>query len=305
MAIHQENFLLNSPVDGIALQGTYIYPDAPRGIVQFVHGMAEHRGRYFGVMTALAEAGFAAVIHDHRGHGDCPLTGHFGEGGKEGMIADTRQVSLLAKGKFPSIPFWLFGHSMGSLVARCYLKRYDTELDGLFLCGTPYAPPMAIKAAQILIALKIPFQGDSHRSHMINGLVTGAFNKAIRDPASPNQWISYNEENVAAYDADPLCGFCFTLSGFKGLMGLMAEAYSARNWNVRNPQLPIRFLSGEDDPCHGGVKNFDWAALQLYRSGYDGVERKLFPAMRHEILLEQDHQKVYTYIIESLEEFIK
>lgn len=301
MAIHQEEFSFLSPIDGISLQGTYIYPDAPKGIVQFVHGMAEHRARYCGVMTYLAEQGYAAVIHDHRGHGDCPLTGHFGKGGKEGIIADARAVSLLAKEKFPGIPFWLFGHSMGSLVARCYLKRFDEELDGLFLCGTPYAASIAVKAAQALIAAKIPFQGDTHRSHMINGLVGGSFNKAIENPVSPNQWISYNEENVKAYDADPLCGFCFTLSGFKGLMGLMAEGYSKKGWSCQKKDLPLYVISGTDDPCHGGEKTFMEAVAHLEGQGY-APRWTLFPKMRHEILLEDEKEKVYTYILEKLEE---
>ena len=301
MAIQREDFSLVSPVDGVALQGTYWYPQNPKGVVQFVHGMAEHRGRYEGIMTFLAQQGYATVIHDHRGHGECELTGYFGAGGKEGLVQDTHAVSQLAKQKFPGLPFWLFGHSMGSLVARCYLKRYDGELAGLFLCGTPYAAPVAVKAAQGLIAAKIPFQGARHRSHMVNGLVTGAFNKAIKDPASPNQWISYNQANVDAYDADPLCGFCFTLSGFQGLMDAMAEAYSTKGWALQNPLLPIYVISGQDDPCHGGEKTFYATVEHLKKLGY-APGRKLFAAMRHEILMEEERQQVYDYILEKLEE---
>lgn len=299
--IHHETFSLNSSVDGVCLQGIYIYPDAPKGVVQFLHGMAEHKGRYQGIMTFLAEQGYATVMHDHRGHGQCEITGHFGKGGKEGIILDAHAVSLLAKEKFPGLPFWLFGHSMGSLVARCYLKRFDEELSGLFLCGTPYAPPVAIGAARGLIAAKIPFQGDAHRSHMVNGLVTGSFNKAIKDPASPNQWISYNQENVDAYDADPLCGFCFTLSGFEGLMGLMAEGYSKKDWALKNKALPLYVISGQDDPCHTGEANFHRACDHLKNLGY-APARKLFGGMRHEILMEEDKETVYRYILEKLEE---
>ncbi len=301
MNIRREDFSFTSPVDGVALQGTYLFPDEPKGIVQFVHGMAEHRARYLGIMTYLAEQGYATVIHDHRGHGTCELTGYFGKGGKEGMIRDTYEVTRLAKEKFGAVPFWLFGHSMGSLVARCYLKRYDGELTGLFLSGSPYAPPIAIRAAQGLIAVKSLFQGDRHRSHMVNGLVTGAFNKAIKDPASPNQWISYNEENVAAYDADDLCGFCFTLSGFRGLMGLMAEAGSQKNWAKTNLTLPIYLISGEDDPCHGGKENLFGIEKNLQSVGYQQTEVTLYPNMRHEILMEDEKETVYAAILEKLQ----
>lgn len=304
MTIHQKDFTFISPSDGITLEGTYIYPENPKGLVQFLHGMAEHKVRYFGTMTALAEAGYATVIHNHRGHGTCAIQGHFGQGGAEGMIADAREVSRMAKELFPGIPFYLFGHSMGSLTARCYLKRFDEELDGLFVCGTPFAPPALIKIAQAYINFKIGINGDQHRSTTVNAMVTGAFNRKIKNPTSPNQWITYNEENVAAYDADPQCGFCFTLSGFKGLMAMMAETYSEKGWALGKPSLPVHFISGTDDPCHTGQKNFMKAVQMLEKKGYN-TTYKLFPAMRHEILLEQEKQVVIDYILDILENSIQ
>lgn len=304
MTVHQKDFNFPSPADGIMLEGTYIYPDTPKGIVQLVHGMAEHKARYFGTMTALAEAGYATVIHNHRGHGSCPIQGHFGAGGSEGMIADAHEVTRLAKAEFPGLPLYLFGHSMGSLVARCYLKRFDDELNGLIVCGTPFAPPALIRIAQGYIALKIRLNGEEHRSTTVNAMVTGAFNRGIKKPASPNQWISYDAGNVAAYDADPQCGFCFTLSGFKGLMALMAETYSPQNWALRNTALPVHFISGADDPCHGGEKNFR-KAVELVRSKGYTVDSRLFPAMRHEILLEQEKETVINYILDILENNIR
>ncbi len=304
MTVQRKDFSFLSPADGISLEGTYIYPENPKGIVQFVHGMAEHKARYFGAMEVLAQAGFATVIHTHRGHGNCPILGHFGKGGAEGMIADTRKVAELAMEEFPRLPIFLFGHSMGSLVARCCLKRYDDLWNGFFVCGTPFAPPALIGLAQVFIAAKIKLHGDEYRSSTVNKMVTGAFNKGIKSPASPNQWISFNEENVAAYDADPLCGFCFTLSGFKGLMALMAETYSVKGWVRKNPACPVHFISGAEDPCHTGETNFMKAVAAVEAQGYK-VTYRLFPAMRHEILLEQKKETVFEYILDILEKDIQ
>lgn len=301
MTVQQKDFSFTSPADGIALEGTYIYPEDPIGILQFLHGMAEHKARYFGAMRALAEAGYACVIHNHRGHGNCPILGHFGQGGFEGIIADAKAVSDLAKQEFPGLPLYLFGHSMGSLIARCYLKRYDDTIDGLFICGTPFAPPALIKVARAFIALKIRLNGDEWRSNTVNGMVTGAFNKGIKDATSPNQWISFNEQNVSAYDADPLCGFCFTLSGFAGLMQLMDDTYSTKNWACNNLSLPVHFLSGAEDPCHTGLKNFQKAVNLVESKGYK-TTFKVFENMRHEILLEQENASVLAHIIEVLKE---
>lgn len=111
--------------------------------------------------------------------------GHFGKAGAEGLILDTRRLTDIAKEKFPGLPLYLFGHSMGSLVSRCYLKRYDRELSGLFLCGTPYTAPAAVRAGKALISLKILLHGDTRRDAQINRLVTGAFNRSVPNAASP------------------------------------------------------------------------------------------------------------------------
>ncbi|PWM41801.1 MAG: alpha/beta hydrolase [Clostridiales bacterium] len=299
MPVQREDFTFHSPADQLVLECTAIYPAQPRGIVQFVHGMAEHKARYFEAMEYLAQRGYATVIHNHRGHGGCRIPGHFGKAGAEGLILDTRRLTDIAKEKFPGLPLYLFGHSMGSLVSRCYLKRYDRELSGLFLCGTPYTAPAAVRAGKALISLKILLHGDTRRDAQINRLVTGAFNRSVPNAASPNQWISANAENVTAFDQDPLCGFCFTLNGFRGLMDLMGEAYSPKGWKLENTGLPVHLLSGAEDPCHGGKASFLKSVRIIESKGY-AVTWRLFDGMRHEILNEKEKDAVLAHIAEQL-----
>ena len=104
MSIQQTDFTFRSPADGIALEGTFFYPEDPVGILQFLHGMAEHKERYYGAMRALAAAGYACVIHNHRGHGNCPVLGHFGAGGAEGLIADAKHVGSVLFQTVAKIP---------------------------------------------------------------------------------------------------------------------------------------------------------------------------------------------------------
>ncbi len=304
MPIRQERFSLPSLKDALILEGLLLIPDHPKAIVQIVHGMAEHLERYRPVMETLAEAGYIAVIHNHRGHGRCAMTGHFGTAGAEGLIADTLLVMNKGKARFPPLPFFLFGHSMGSLIARCVLRRCDRELDGLFLCGSPCMPQGAIRAGQALVALKLLLHADTRRDQLVNRLVTGAFNRGIPNASSPNQWISRNAENVTAYDQDPLCGFCFTLNGFQGLLALTREAYSKKGWALRNTRLPVHFLSGEEDHCRGGNRTFHGAVESLRRRGYP-VSVTLYPNMRHEILNETDRATVYKDLIARLNEWSK
>lgn len=301
MTVQQKDFTFLSRVDEISLVGTMIYPEHPVGIIQFLHGMAEHKERYYGAMRYFAAQGYATIIHNHRGHGNCALLGDFGKGRGEGAIIDANVVSELAKKEFPDLPLFLFGHSMGSLIARCCLQRYDDEYQGVFLCGAPYTPAAVVGLAKVLIDVKTLFSGEHHRSGTMAGLVTGAFNKKIKNPTSPNQWITYNPENVASYDADPLCGFYFTLNGYRALMYLMGQAYAKKNWAKANPTLPVHFISGADDPCHGGLKTFQKAVGGVAAQGYPTTYR-LFDDMRHEILLEKENLTVYQHILETLKE---
>ncbi len=301
MLYKRKDFKVASPVDGAQLEGTILLPQTPKGIVQIFHGMAEHKERYLHFMEFLASHGYAAVIHNHRGHGTCELKGHFGGQHGESLILDGRAVQEWAKQELPDLPVYLFGHSMGSLVARCYLKRFDEDLAGLFLCGVPFAPNIAIKTALTYIALKRKLHGDRYTSSTVNAMVVGAFNRGIKKPCSPNQWISYEQANVEKYDADPLCGFCFTLDGFRGLMELMQEAYSGEGWALKNPRLRVHFISGADDPCHTGEARFFQAVAGVEKQGYP-VTFKLYPGMRHEILNETEKETVYQDVLAKLEE---
>ena len=128
MAVVTESFYIPSKVDGLQLSVMTITPDcAPVGIVQISHGMCEHKERYIPIMEFLASKGFACIIHDHRGHGGSVKSeedlGYFYQGGEKGLIADVALVGTQMKKKHPGLPFYLLGHSMGSLIARAYLKK--------------------------------------------------------------------------------------------------------------------------------------------------------------------------------------
>ena len=65
-----ENLVVPSEHDGLGLAVLTVLPDGePRALIQFSHGMAEHKERYQPVMEFLAAHGYACVIKDHRGHG--------------------------------------------------------------------------------------------------------------------------------------------------------------------------------------------------------------------------------------------
>ncbi len=297
-------FTISSDHDGLELSCMMILPEiSPRGIIQLCHGMAEHKGRYEDFMTYLAGQGFVTIIHDHRGHGGSVRStddlGHFYEKGASGAIKDIHQITLYIKEAYPDLPLFLFGHSMGSLMARCYIKRYDKELAGAIICGSPSANPAA-GVARVLCTALGAIKGDHSHSPMLVNLVSKNTSSDAASGESPFAWLSYNEENVKRYEEDPLCGFPFTINGYYSLMTYMADCYDPKDWRVTNSKLPIHFIAGEEDPCIQSPEKFAEAVSFIEERGYETVTSILYPNMRHEILNETDKDMVY----EDVAEFI-
>ena len=307
-----EKRTLVSPADGLEISVLTCHPgESAKGIVQLVHGMCEHKERYVPFMEFLADNGYASIIHDHRGHGESVKSsddlGYFYEGGYTAMIEDVKAVTLLAREEFSGnvtgadkesgeLPLILFGHSMGSMAVRSFTKRYDCLIDGLVVCGSPSYNP-GLKIGKALARGYMLIMGDRHRPSLIQSIAFGAFNRKFRDEKSSNAWICSDPEIVSAYDADPHCNFQFTTDGFINLFSLMQDAYGIKGWRKANPDLPILFVSGEDDPCRINDKRFSMAVERMREAGYRDVQARTYPSMRHEILNETGREKVWNDIL--------
>ena len=294
-----ENITLNSAYDGLPLSVMLVRPEGePRGLVQLAHGMCEHKERYQAFMEFLAERGCLCVINDHRGHGASVRSaddlGYFYENGDEALVEDLHQITLWMREKWPGLPLVLFGHSMGSLAVRAYADRYDKDIDALIVCGSP-GENAAAGAGLVLIRLLSALFGERYHSALVQKMTIGAFAKRFPSAEHPSSWISANEENVIAYEADPLCSFSFTLNGNRALLRLMRRAYGLSPTRG-NPALPVRFFSGAEDPCAPDEKGFWKAVEKMRQAGFADVEGKLFPGLRHEILNETNRAEVFETI---------
>ncbi|RZT01075.1 alpha/beta fold hydrolase [Cuneatibacter caecimuris] len=304
----QENCTLTSVHDGLPLSVLAVWPEnQPKGIVQLVHGMAEHKERYLAFMEFLARNGFFVVIHDHRGHGKSVKSeedlGYLYENGAAGLVEDTRQVTDYAKNMFPGLPLILMGHSMGSLVVRAYTKKYDDQINQLIVCGSPSENPAAAVWFGRKFAGRLKKKhGPAYKSAVMDKLVFGPHNKKF--PEAPNAWICSVPEVVQAYNDSPLCGFSFTADSYLSLFDLMGCVYGKDGWQPKNPALPILFVSGSEDPCLLRPAKFKQAVELMKQAGYSDVCGRLYPGMRHEILNEAGKEKVFADLLEFMEKHL-
>lgn len=287
---------------------TYTPEGEPKAIVQIAHGMAEHFGRYHAFAEYLVREGFVVCGNDHLGHGETAPGpedfGYFGEkNGWINMMDDLHLLTLKMKQRYGDLPYFLIGHSMGSLLARAYLTYYGKELSGTVLIGTSGDNPAA-KAALPLINLISSMKGDRHRSELIYYLAFGNYNKRYEKGSRKLAWMSQDNEVLDAFRADPKCNFILTVAGFRDLMKVLLYV-SRKNWAAEVPQkLPVILLSGDMDPVGGFGEGTRQVFKQLQMAKIEDLSLKLYPGLRHEILNEPGKEQIYKDILEWLQKHI-
>lgn len=300
-----ENSKIKSACDELMLDVLTIVPDGEiKGIVQISHGMAEHKERYIPFMEFLAKNGYVTVIHDHRGHGKSVKSkadlGYFYEENAEYVVEDLHQITTFIKNKYPNQKVILLGHSMGSMIVRKYIKKYDNDIDKLIVCGSPSKNPL-VDLALLLVKILKAFKGEHYRSNLVQKLAFGKYGKKFQQSKSENVWICSDNKVVNNYDDDELCGFTFTLNGFSNLFHVMKDIYSKKDWALSHKNLPILFIAGADDQVIINEKKWLESQEFLKNLGYENIEKILYPNMRHEILNEINKDVVWKDVYEWME----
>ena len=302
-----------SGTDNLPVCVLRIEPENPsdvRGIVQLIHGKNEHKGRYKAFMRFLASNGYLTIINDHRGHGESVIEpddrGYFYQGGTAALVEDLHEITLDVK-KYAAekcgrddLPLTLLGHSMGSLAARCYIRQYDADISKLCLTGSPSRSDKIRQGLQVIKLLK-KLEGKRARSLLAKKLIMGvSYERKYRHEGLKNAWTNSEREAVLEHNNDPLCRFNFTLNGYEEMLKMAMLAYTG-DYTPQNPDTPVRFFSGEDDPCALSRQKFVEAMRLMKSIGYSDVRCLLYKGMRHDILHEKNKMRVYRDILRFLE----
>ena len=293
-----EKIKLKSNIDNLELECLIIMPDTEiKGLVQLAHGMNEYKERYTKFMEYLAQNGYACIINDHRGHGKSIRNqedlGYFYDNKAESVVEDLHQITEYFKERFKNKKIILFGHSMGSMIVRKYIAKYDDKIDGLIVCGSPSENKSA-KLGLALIKTAELFKGDRYRSKALKKLMFGGFSKKNENV---NSWICTNNEIVEKYNRDNLCIYNYTLNGLENIVRLMIDIYNPKIYKKNNLNLPIYFIAGSEDPVITSIEAWNKAQEFLKKQGYQNITGTLYENMRHEILNEVQNEMVYNDIL--------
>lgn len=280
----------------------------PRGIVQLVHGMVEFIDRYDEFANFLTDNGFIVVGNDLLGHGDSVVSfdewGYLEIGqGNEHLLSDVHHVRELTQSAYGiDLPYFIFGHSMGSFIVRYGISRYASGLSGAVICGTGQQPPALCVVGNVLARFLAKTKGPMYRSTFLNNLSLGSYNKKFEPGRTPVDWLSKDGTIVDAYAANPKNNFIFTVSGYAELTRLIKNVASKGCFAKTPDDLPLLIMSGACDPV-GDFGKAPKTVSDLYVSqGSEDVTLVIYPDDRHEILNELDREKVYGDVLAWLEE---
>lgn len=289
--------IITSNYDNLNLDIAICPAENPKGIIQFSHGMAEHKERYYPFMEYLSQNGYTCIINDHRGHGnsikDEKDLGFFYTENSNIIANDIAQINKWIHNEYPDIPVYMFSHSMGTLVARVFMQNHDINIDKLILCGPPTENSLVgigIAAAK----LNSRIYGDHNRSNFLNFLAFGLYDSF---EGEENSWICSNKEIVSAYNNDPLCHYRFTANGFLNLFNLVKLSFIDKNYSCNNPNLPILLIAGEKDPVIRSKNKFNHLKKFLSNVGYTDISTKLYKDKRHELINEIDCEIIWNDIL--------
>ncbi|AOX44138.1 lysophospholipase [Spiroplasma sp. NBRC 100390] len=273
-----------------------------RGVVQLVHGSAEHSLRYEDFAKFLVANNYAVVAEDHRGHGKTATCsenlGFFAEEeGWEKIIDDLYEVTTYIKHCYPNRPIVMFGHSMGSFMVRHYAIKYGTNIAALVICGTAHYPKRLLKFSIKMARIGQKIKGPKSKDNFIYKFSYAPLNVRYKDEGNlGTEWLATDKTVQEAFANDPLTGQVFSTSAFKDMFTGLLFITNKKNIKLTPNTLPLLFIAGQDDPV-GKYGKTVLQTVELYKKAGKRVKVKLYPNARHEILNEPIKQEIYQDIL--------
>ena len=293
--------------DGHMVSAFLAEPDGPpKGHIHLLHGMAEHIGRYEEFAEELKKAGYIVSGHDHRGHGSTVrlngTRGYFAdEDGFERVVQDVHEVTTLLRDSHPSPSFTIFGHSMGSFVARRYSQRYGHLLDRAIFMGSGDHPGSAIRAGRMIASRYVAAGMKKEPNQLLNSLTFGRYNLQFPDAVTPFDWLNEDQDAVKKYLDDEDSGFVSTTGFFADLFDGLDLIHDDREIRRTPADLPILMISGALDPVGKNGAGIWNVARQYAENNVRNVTVYLVEEGRHEILHSPKKGRIAEFITEWLE----
>ncbi|NFG27105.1 alpha/beta hydrolase [Clostridium botulinum] len=270
-----------------------------KGVVIVCHGLGEHAGRYKNFNEVLAENGFIVYAHDQRAHGKTAERDdvvHLERGGFSKTVDDMEALYKIVKAENENLPIFIFAHSMGTVITRKFIQKYsNNELKGVILCGPVYfvdrIKELCDESKKSMIK-----NGSDYVDVNLMGLAFGSFNERFEPKRTDFDWLTRDNKEVDKYINDSLCGKPQT-AGYYYEFASGFNVYDDEEINKIRKDLSVFFITGGDDPTSGYGEGIKAASEKYKKAGINGINLKIYPKARHELLNEFNKEEVINDVI--------
>ena len=272
--------------------------EKPSAVIQILHGMAEHIGRYDDFARYLNSKGYVVLGDDHRGHG-VTAQGKLGVVPEGDCFADTVEDEILI-GKYArdtyKAPLFVFGHSYGSFLTQRYIQK-SSEMAGVILCGSACMDIPDVKAGLVVANMQAAVLGKDKKANLIRKMSFGPYNNQFKGEKKENAWLTRDDERREKYNADPMCNYTMSIGFYTSFFSALTKLYTPEALSGIPKELPIFIISGDKDPVGGSGKLIN-KLFEVYKdNGLLNVSVKLYSEARHELLNELNRDEVMADIL--------
>ena len=280
-----------------------------KAVIQIVHGMNEHVGRFSEMAEFFYKKGFAVYGEDHRGHGHTAEIkkdlGHFYD--KDGfpkIMNDVHGLTEVIKKDYPKTPIILLGHSMGSFISRNIITLFPGDYKGLILSGTGNYCNLEVWASKNMLKLLLLAFGPRKVIPYFFTNGTNNFNKSFEPRRTDYDWLSTDPKVADEFVEDPLCGTLDSLGFYRDLLDMLDNMQKKKNIARIPKDMPMLIFSGSMDPIGKNGKTVTIAYENYKKAGIKDITFKLWEGYRHEVHKEPVKFELFEEIVEWIEKRI-
>ena len=284
--------------NNLAIEAYEFEVKEPKAIFMVLHGSVDHKLHYMDFAEAMQKEGILVVLPDLRGHGNSydEKIGYLSKdnNGWELYKQDLSLVKKVYQEKYPSVPFFVSGHSMGAMLVQDWITK--ESVDGAILSGAGYTSPWLVQLGLFVIRQEARKLGYDARSPKLHQLIYGSL-QSQAEKMGLDSFITRDVEQRKRYKADEKCQFIITVDYANQLAKGILNVGRSKTYNIKS-ETPILMISGEKDPVGGKNNKFIKRISNQYEKNGNPVTVYLYPDAFHNVLQELNRTEVFADVAE-------